>query len=501
VAIIGIILSFVIGVLTSWKIWKPKPDTKLFFSYFCGTGQHQRKLIYKEAHKRLRDRTWGRIGIAVYAYKLGNFTHDSKILVFACTLLYLPLAILGFIEMFFRIFIGTVVLLAVSLAHRLILFVLRLISYLLIPLWRVVDSSLRVKQYCPHCYLQFDMPKFICPSCQCEHEALLPGRSGIFIARCECSKMLRSAALTGRSRYEAQCPGSNCSGELAASNAKQFTIQLIGGNTSGKTAYIAALSNEYIKNNSGENNFSIKGLPEDKFRELDKMFKNGATISSSAESITTYNLVHSVKKQAKHNLIICDIPDELVLSGVYEKSPLNLRFSNGIVILVDPLCVASVREECLKTSNRSAVDSHSQDDINTIIVEFIHQFSKIAGLSSGKMLSLPVAVLISKADLTVIKRNVGIPKIKSMFNSAPDKYGNDLEKARDTICREYLLSLGLGNCLNNLESVFSNVNYFAVSAIGHNGEMGALFEPVGVIKPLIWLAKIGKAGFRTAVKN
>ena len=60
------------------------------------------------------------------------------------------------------------------------------------------------------------------------------------------------------------------------------------------------------------------------------------------------------------------------------------------------------------------------------------------------------------------------------------------------MCRSYLTDIGLANSLNNLESVFSHVSYFPISAIGHTETGAAAFNPWGVIDPIDWIARISQ---------
>ena len=98
-AIIGVLLSHAIGIYRNMlKHWKPKSDSKLVFGFFYGSGQLQREKIYEEAHELLFDKKWFWISIAGLAYRLGNMSHASVILMFFCSLVYLPLVILGYVE-------------------------------------------------------------------------------------------------------------------------------------------------------------------------------------------------------------------------------------------------------------------------------------------------------------------------------------------------------------------------------------------------------------------
>ena len=58
IALFGIAVSLVKSIINNYKSWKPDPDSKLMFSYFCGTGNYQRKLIYRNAKDLLYDRKW-----------------------------------------------------------------------------------------------------------------------------------------------------------------------------------------------------------------------------------------------------------------------------------------------------------------------------------------------------------------------------------------------------------------------------------------------------------
>jgi len=397
-----------------------------------------------------------------------------------------------------RIIIGTVWLLFAAFMHWIVLLVLRLISYVLIPLWQIADKAMRVEQHCQHCYNQFDLPKFKCPHCGIIHEQLIPSRCGILVAKCKCGHFLASSAFTGRSYLDAVCP--KCDVALVAANAKQFSILLFGGNTSGKTAFLAAFQHLYFNYKYKPKKLSIHGEPHNDFDKLDEMYKNGITEPSSASKIFAYNFIHKIGRSAKHNLIVYDIPDEVILNGSFERNPVHFGYSGGIIVIVDPLSIPSVRNECLKGGDSKAVENYSQDDVDTIIVQFIQHFSGIVGRSAGKINAIPVAVLITKADIKVVTQEIGMPVIKAKFNASPDTYGKNIVAARNEICRDYLLNLGITNAINNLESVFSNVSYFPVSAIGHLSKAGKAYEPFGVLEPIAWIAKGKNAGINQMLR-
>ena len=491
-AFIGIITSHFLGIRKNRNEWKKHPNYELMYNYFNGSGVHRRKRSFHDARVLLYDRKWSWVSIAGLSYRLGNYSHDSKVLTFLLSLIYIPAAILGFFEMVFRIVIGTVWLIAFNILHRILLFVTKYISILAIPIFKSIDRLLRKKQYCPHCYNDFLLPEFICPKCGKVHKQLIPGRCGILFARCVCNNVfLPCTTFTGRSHLDSNCPA--CKGGLVVANAKQFSIQLIGGASAGKTSFLAAFQHLYIKKANQKEGLSVYGEPKSQFDDLERMFQTGISEATAGGTSQTYNFVHKYGKgAASDNLVIYDIPGEVIVDGTYARNPKNFGFCDGLVFIVDPLSIQAVRDDCISEDESEALINYSQDNIDTVIVQFIQQFTKIKGLSASEMSDIPVAVVISKVDLKVVKREVGGPKIRTIFNRNPMEYKNNEGIARDKICRDYLSNLGLNNALNNIDAIFSNVHYFPVSAIGRIVGEEMPYEPIGVMEPISWIVKDGR---------
>lgn len=488
-AVLGTVTSLIKAVSNNYKEWKPMPDGKLMFGYFCGSGDHQRRLIHKNAKTLVVDRTWPWISAAGVAYRLGNISHDSKIAMFLLSFIYLPLAVIGSIELIFRAVIGTITYFILNNIVMIVYLAIRLIVYILIPVFRIMDATMRVEQHCPYCYNTFKLPHFKCPHCGKIHEQLIPARSGLLFARCSCEHFLSCTVLSKRDRLDSVCP--KCNRDLAASNAKEFSIQVIGGDSAGKTAFISAFQHIYQDSINMEK-CAIHGEPKDAFDRVEAMFRNGYTKPSSPSEVIPYTLVHQSGSSAGQSLVFYDIPDEVLLSEEYERNPLNFGFSNGIVVIIDPLSVQSVRNECGKLDVGS-VSGYSRDTSESIVIHFITKFSEISGRAAKKMSGIPVAVLVAKSDVKGIKDKIGPTIIESAFRSDPARYQNSVEAAADEICRQYLSDIGLSNILNNLDAVFSMVRCFPISSIGHTAKQGHPFEPYGVIEPIAWIGESGHA--------
>jgi len=231
---------------------------------------------------------------------------------------------------------------------------------------------------------------------------------------------------------------------------------------------------------------SIEGKPNNYFSELNNIFRSGKTAAD--DESRTYSIIHKYGKMMKDNLVLYDTLAKYVLSDTFPRSPKYLRFCDGIILIIDPLSVQAVQKE-LNSEESTEINGESSDDSNQMVVQFIHHYNTICGFSTGVMSNIPVAVLINKADLEIVKREIGRDTIKALYNEDPAAYNNNEDNARDQICKTYLTKIGLINVLNNIEAIFTNVSFFPVSAIGHIAKEGKGFAPVGVIEPVAWIAK------------
>ncbi len=485
VACVNIFSSLIKAIIINRASWKKKPGSELMFSYAAGSGQFQRCHVYKDAHKYLFDRKWSVLSFAGLAYRLGNYESRSKTIAFLCSFVYIPLAILGIVEMIIRCTAGVVVYFFSNLMYAVFLITLWAVNLVLIPIFNLTDKTSWMTQHCPKCYSTFTLPVFECPHCGIKHTRLYPGRCGLLYAKCTCGHFIPCASASKRKNLKSYCP--KCDYALASSNIKALTVQVIGGNSSGKTAFIAAFQHQYVETivNSGIRNVST--FPEDDFKELEKMYHSGRTTKSPSDEVRAYYILHGSKGSSDDGIAIYDVPDEVILSEQYERNPLNFAYSDGIIIVIDPLSVRSVRKECEASSGSTSTNGFSDDSVEDIVVHFINKYSEVAGRMARRMSNTPVSVVIAKTDLTSIRRKIGSAEIKAEFSANQTQYLSSGD-ARDKVCRRYLAEIGLANVINNLDSVFSRVSYFPVSSIGHC-EDGSPFDPQNVITPMSWLAR------------
>lgn len=485
-AIIGIIASHAMAIYKHREDWTPEENSNLMKSYLGPSGIDQCNATYKEAHTLLRDKTWIPTGPAGFAHRVYNKEFESKGVKTLCDIfVYAPCVVIGRIEMFFRVVFGSIWLAIAKVVQLIIIAFLAGISWIIMPIWKGVDKSMRSVQHCSSCYSQFNLPGFVCPSCGEIHKNLIPGAHGLLIARCKCGKFLPTTIITGRTKLNAVCP--NCDTALAANNARQFSIQVFGGNSSGKTAFISAFQHEYL-NNVSQDGMVTKAIPEEAFNELEDMYQAGVTTPSSATDIQTFNIVHDREGGFKEEtMVLYDIPDEVLISGEYEKNPILFKYSKGLVIVIDPLSSYEIREAVSEAGEGASLVNYDEDDPGELIVQFIDSFSRVIGRNAKKMSNIPVAVVINRFDINSIHEELYVepPYSDKVTNLATRR--EDMRNIVDEKCKDYLMKMGLSNAIYNLESVFSNIHYFPVSPIGHVSEEGKAFNPIGVLEPLEWM--------------
>ena len=200
-----------------------------------------------------------------------------------------------------------------------------------------------------------------------------------------------------------------------------------------------------------DNIYTIYG--KEVFDNLEHMFLSGQSIPSSQITVETYSYIHTLDDESQHNMVIYDIPDEVLLSENYERNPLNFAYADGFLLMFDPLSEARAREMSEKLGETVKDGQYSNDSVEDIMIAFIQQFSRLASRSSSKMVDTPVAVVITKADTKAVKFSLRDSVVRKAFDTDPEKYDNDLEKAKSEVYRNYLIQLGLSNAINNLESV------------------------------------------------
>jgi GTPase SAR1 family protein len=334
-----------------------------------------------------------------------------------------------------------------------------------------------IQSRCPKCKRISIVPVFSCPDCGLEHKKLTPGPYGIFKRKCKCGKFLATTYFNGRSEYKASCPF--CDSELAASNAQQYGIQLVGGVSTGKTTFLAAFWHEYKERLKTTNRISATVVPETAFADLEQWFKSGDSSATSETNANMYSIIHKYDNKIPVQVTIYDIAGEAFTSLANDLQQQQFKYCESIVFVIDPTAKPVRASET--------------------ITGFITEFEGLKGSHSVKMSDMPVAVIITKSDL--YRTDIGLPRIKMIFDTNAGQYANakgntSMELVRNGVCQNFLRTNGFENALNLIDAAFNKVQYYPVSAMGHPSAHGKQYEPWGVLEPIGWLMRQRGAVFQ-----
>ena len=434
-------------------------------NYFFGPGFHQLRMIIVSAFRNLMDsrderQDWldrhtvtDHLAVRILLYIVYYAT--SVCIVLACAFWCLLLSVL---------------MTAVLLTGMTVFFLLFSAVFLADALPLLVKS---VQSRCPSCKYRCLIPVYRCPVCNLPHRRLISGPYGVLHRRCSCGAKLAVTFIGGRSHYRAEC--ARCGEELAGTGSRQFGIQLIGGIGAGKTTYLSAFWHEYREWIKSQQGVVCEPFPADAFRILEELFQAGVSQSTLETNANMYSIMHRMTGHVPVQLAVYDIAGEVFDYSEPDVRQLQFSYCEGFVLVLDPTVPGS--------------------EMSQVISRFILGMEQIGSQRASAVKKTPVAVIITKSDL--FQQEIGPAVIRARWNAAVQNAEDvTCEQVRDRICRDFLMEKDCLNAVNLIESKFSSVGYFPVSAMGHEAGKGT-FAPWGVLAPVFWLMRRKSCPLRT----
>jgi len=257
---------------------------------------------------------------------------------------------------------------------------------------------------------------------------------------------------------------------MAASDAHQFGIQLVGGMSAGKTTFLASFWHQYLNASKSVPVLETKRIPDDAFADLEYWFNRGLSVSTAETNANMYSVIHNLPGETPLQFAFYDIAGEAFSRLDENIQQQQFQYCEGVIFVIDPTAPIALTEDTL--------------------VGFLNTFKALKGKASTKLSTLPVAIIISKADL--FKKEIGLVKIKAEHNkngaAYADAEGNtSLNQTRDGLCCVFLDDHGFTNVINLLDGEFKTTAVFPVSAIGHEAAEGKPYEPWGVMQSAFWI--------------
>jgi hypothetical protein len=371
------------------------------------------------------------------------------------------------------------------------------------------------KMLCPFCFEYFylkDTP-FRCSSlknCKQEIDPILKAKwgdssilgkvippIGYFVRKikCEC----------GQEAINRLCPHCHCQIPDSMLKYKNYIIAIIGAKEAGKSHYLAVLIDQLKKLDTYNSNFNIfiESISNKTINRYNNsfyrpIFKNKHTIPPTMPALADYNvtipLVYSL--HIEHKILnLFPVIDILILvffdtagEDLNDSDTMSIvnkyiYRSKGIILLIDPLQLATVRAK-LDRSVYLPAENTETSDILTRTTRLIQK-----GLELDlKRIKIPIALSLTKFDAvkTLIARD-------SIFYNTPD-HTNGFNYydfiAQNAEIAALLEDWGERYLVSQIKNSYKKYGFFALSALGYNPDSTLAIPYVNshrVLEPLLWL--------------
>lgn len=462
-----------------WE-WE-KDDEPARRSYFFGPGYSQLFATIKNAFE-LNAASGAKISATGSSFK-GDSTGTWGVIKAIGGFIY---TVVGYISVYV---IGMILCGVLGLIHGSITTVIMIFTYVIFTIVWIIDRIYllknKIRSDCPTCHSRFLIPTFMCPDCGAIHKKLVPGPYGIWKHKCSCGKKIPSTFLNGRSKLDAYCP--DCSSPLVASDARPIVFQLVGGSKAGKTVYLSAFFHEYLQKLSTIRNLELTIADQYRpyFDELEEWYSGVDCPATAQLNSQMYPVLIDSSLGVKRQFSIYDIAGEMFdgFTADSEVQQQQFHYCDGLLFLIDPFSSGDLRMN--KINAGEDVSDFSDMAVEDIATNFINYLIRTGHAKANSRCNIPIAILIAKADIKEVKRAIGPAKINSIFRNNTEQYGT-YENVRDSVCRQFLIDIGLAATVDNLETQFSNLHYFPVSAMGHSAD-GTPYEPWGIMDAIEWM--------------
>ncbi|MTK13440.1 MAG: hypothetical protein F8N39_15585 [Clostridiaceae bacterium] len=318
----------------------------------------------------------------------------------------------------------------------------------------------KISGICPHCHTKFDIPYYICPSCEKVHKRLEAGPYGIMKRTCECGEVIPSTNFAGRDKLRAVCP--RCSKSIESKETSPICIPIIGGVSAGKTSFMYSALNTLINDLAKAKKWNIRFLNEKeelKIREcLDTLNKGGLPRKTIKQDTVPYSVfINSDKFRSEKLLYMYDIAGEYFDIRASIRRHNYYKYTDGLIFIIDPLSIEGVVKR-ISEKQEFIKSSPSNTNVNDLLDRFILGLREVREIKLNKLIDIPVAVIVNKMDV--------------------------LEDQEDII--EFLKDSGEEKLIRKFEHNFSNYQFFSCSALGHSS-VGETYKSQGIFEPVEWI--------------
>jgi hypothetical protein len=346
----------------------------------------------------------------------------------------------------------------------------------------------RIAYQCPYddCGARGLLPIHIC-SCGHEYADLMPSFYGIFHHTCRHNGQemkLPTMDFLGRNKLPRLCK--RCKRPLVLSSIGELSerpIAVVGGPNTGKTIFLRQATRQLADRIGTLPGATVRIDAEVQERVLNQdlaQLDQGRVVAKTAgNEVQAFGLAVRIPKGMHSLLYLYDAPGEHFLTMERFGQKQIIQHLAGIILLADPFSLPALSDYAQRLSVELKPSETPFHDIVAVLIAGVNQMLVRQPTDKCKV---PLAVMIAKVDALPVN------ELPFLANLSPGS-GHSADGAFNTRCREALEKLGAGHSIRALEQKFSNVHYFACSALGRMPDLRSSepFRPVGVTAPFLWL--------------
>ncbi|MEH7094816.1 TRAFAC clade GTPase domain-containing protein [Neobacillus vireti] len=298
------------------------------------------------------------------------------------------------------------------------------------------------------------------------------------------------------------CPECHNDLPITAGKYPSNIISIVGATAVGKSVYITSLI--HILQHVTANNFDAACIPLDngisrRFRQEYEapLFENNhllqATAITKRQEPLIFQFVFKDENRSPLTLVFFDVAGDGMTSKEYiKKQAGHIKNSAGILFLVDPMQIRTIREKLLHQLGDNPGDiTNTADEPREIVLALYDEF--IAHQENSKT-DIPTAIVLTKSDLlNALKSDDGeyIRTNSNVFNNVVHREFLNLDEFENINgeMKRFLSKVDIP-FVNAIDVYFRETSYFAVSALGSNPieqQVSGIISPIRVDEPFIWL--------------
>ena len=298
------------------------------------------------------------------------------------------------------------------------------------------------------------------------------------------------------------CP--YCHNELPITSGKSPSniIAIVGASQVGKSVYMTSLI--HTLQNITAANFDAACIPINseisrKFKQdyEEPLFERGDLLTSTRKEGKQEPFIFQFKFKDDSidplMLVFFDIAGEGMVDQEYlSMYAAHIKNSSGILFLVDPLQIKTIRDKIHIKRNDTTGEFASQHDEPREVI--INLFENFIGYEENGKTDIPTAIVLTKSDMLNVLREDDGEYVKSnsnIFNQVVHKgyfsltefnnINGEVKRFIEKVDRPFK---------DAIDVHFNKTAYFATSALGRNPidmQVDGLIEPLRVDEPFLWL--------------